>query len=614
MYYSIDQGASWVMMQTYSPALLRGTNFFHIEIELPPQAQTNMTRFRFNQPVFETMGDSWALDNVKVFHYFAPGWKDDPDFTSDKSTSAVLTQQAQCCFDTEHCEQRLSNGETKYCDTNPFFDKQEFRLRQSEAFICFVLFFNILKFVYNSIQDWIVRKRVPFQEEYDLLLKNETLMSYIPAKYRPKKKKDSADSIAEIHRFARESLEARSEAVSSGIADVESHMLKVEEDRKRLQKLIDKQNGKGKKKKRKSDVRESEEARDGAESDGMSTSEIDEETLTRPSVPQRKVVGIRMPFEIEQDRFMRTAFAVGTIGVLVVLFFFKSGTQADYTIVENFNAYGVLDSNVTLLSGGILLFALFCDAKEIYHTLKFVVPLFDSFIPLVTIDSSSEANALYINNYTIGLSDILEAHVFGEEFIRYCVAGYAAGCFPWSIVLLILRDFDLPYDANRMIVPTLGAFLVLRATLGPSIFVKAAFAMRYWLDSDVKVREAVGVAIKADRTYYTAINAAAMISLGGTFFVSIFAASMAGIAFGGLLLFGYFYGALTGCVHGLPIHPWMSLTTIRDGVWLRLKKKERCPCVYWGRYCTDMHSVQELFVIFPKDHVLFMSRLKGMND
>jgi hypothetical protein len=560
------------------------------------------------------MRDSWALDNVKVFHYFENNWKDSAAFKAVKAKSAVLTQQAQCCFDTEHCEKRLSAGDTDTCKTNPFFKKQEFRLRQSEAFICFALFFNILKFVYNSTQDWFVRGRVPFQEEYDFLLRNETIMKYIPAKYRPNKKKASEDSIAEIHRFARESLEARSEAMSSGISDVETHMLKVEEDRKRLQKLIDKQSGKHKKKKRKSDAQEKDEGRDPAESDGMTSSEVDEETLARPAVPQRKIVGIRMPFEIEQDRFMRTAFAVGTVGMLVLLFFYKSGTQADYTIVENFDAYGVLKSNVTILSGGILMFALFCDAKEIYHTLKFVVPIFDSFVPLVTIDSSSEANALYINNYTISLSDILEAHVFSEDFIRYCIAGYAAGCFPWALFLLILRDFDLPYDVNRVVVPALGTFLVLRATLGPSIFVKAAFAGRYWLDSDTKIREAVGVAIKADRTYYTAINASAMISIGGTFFVSIFAANLAGIAFGGLILMGYLYGALTGCIHGLPVHPWMSLTTIRDGVWLRLKKKERCPCVYWGRYCTDMHSVQEMFIIFPKDHVLFMSRLKGINE
>ena len=44
---------------------------------------------------------------------------------------------------------------------------------------------------------------------------------------------------------------------------------------------------------------------------------------------------------------------------------------------------------------------------------------------------------------------------------------------------------------------------------------------------------------------------------------------------------GALYGACTGCIHGLPIKPWMVVTQLKEGVRMRVRKSQRCPCVYW---------------------------------
>jgi hypothetical protein len=64
-------------------------------------------------------------------------------------------------------------------------------------------------------------------------------------------------------------------------------------------------------------------------------------------------------------------------------------------------------------------------------------------------------------------------------------------------------------------------------------------------------------------------------------------------------------------VHGLPIKPWITMTCAEEGTWLRVKKKSRCPCIYWGNWCSDVHETDEVFVIFPEDSVRFFQALKG---
>jgi hypothetical protein len=44
---------------------------------------------------------------------------------------------------------------------------------------------------------------------------------------------------------------------------------------------------------------------------------------------------------------------------------------------------------------------------------------------------------------------------------------------------------------------------------------------------------------------------------------------------------------------------------------MRLRKRQRCPCLYWGRYCTDMHNYDEVSILYVTDEVKFMSMVNG---
>lgn len=632
--YSIDDGDTWVVLASYASSNFRQNSFFHVKEAIPAAGQTMGTKFRFSQPTFESVRDSWALDNVKVYHFFKKDWKGRSAFKTAIETTHDQIQRAQCCFDTEHCETRLSEAEMKECTDIPWFDSPEYQLRGLELFICFALLASIIKFIYNSTENWLLRRRIPFQEEYDYIIRIDALMKWIPAEYRPNRRRD--DTVDEIHQFARDAVKAAEEAANSDILDMDAHLEKVKEEQKKLASLKKKQlSQKSKKKKKKKQEKSAEltlqnveeghaldivpePSSDIEDTKEESNLEIDQENedmehaaILKSIGGPKKYTGLRVPFELENRPEIRMVFATAVVGMLVIFFLYKASTQANYVVVEEVNAYGEIRSEINILSGGVLLFALFLDGKEIYHTLKSVVPLYNSWVPYVTIDSSSDANALYVGPHTISLGDIYEAHAFHQSFAWGCLFGYFMGCFPWCLVLMIIRDQYLAYDVMRIMTPALGSLLLARAILGPAIFCKVFFTLQYGIDFDIKSRESIGISLQTNRTKYSAIHTAFAFAVGGTFFISIFAVDYAAIAFGAFLIVGLAYGTLTGCIHGLPVHPWFIFSTIQDGVWLRLKKKERCPCIYWGRYCTEMHSVQDMFIVFPRDPVTFISRLKG---
>jgi hypothetical protein len=73
---------------------------------------------------------------------------------------------------------------------------------------------------------------------------------------------------------------------------------------------------------------------------------------------------------------------------------------------------------------------------------------------------------------------------------------------------------------------------------------------------------------------FSALVATLVLSLVGVFIGSAFAAEYAGAVFGILIVVGAIYGSFTGCIHSLPIRPWIVLTSLEAGTWLHLKKKQ----------------------------------------
>lgn len=289
-------------------------------------------------------------------------------------------------------------------------------------------------------------------------------------------------------------------------------------------------------------------------------------------------------------------------------------TQENYTLIQPVLIVDKFHGIIEFEAGGILFFALFLDFKEIYHVLLKVVPCTDGLIPFVTLDTTFDVNSLFVGNNRISLEDIKEAHTFSTFFLIFMIAGYILGCLPWCLISMLVRDLYLPFDYMRMLTPTLGSIIVARSILGPALFIKGCLALSAVLDFSLKGREDMGLAFKAQKSRLAAVNMALGFSCIGSLLLCIVWYDLVSMAFPLLLFIGFFYGALTGCSHELTVKPWMLITTITDGVWLKVKQKKRCPCVYWGGYCSDMHDTNEMFIIFPKDPVLFLGRLKGSLD
>ena len=117
-----------------------------------------------------------------------------------------------------------------------------------------------------------------------------------------------------------------------------------------------------------------------------------------------------------------------------------------------------------------------------------------------------------------------------------------------------------------------------------------------------------------ERARLSARTTMAALFLFVTFFGCTFFLDYIPIILGASILLGYVYGLCTGCSHSLPIRPWMYITTLQPGIWLRVAKKQRCPCVYWGAFCTEIHQSDEILVVYPSDEVRFRFVVTGNVD
>eukprot|EP01041_Mallomonas_annulata_P006490 gene6490-13099_t len=649
--YSVDHGESFRDLKYFASPTNRQEKFFPIKIPLPSAAWTNHTQIRFIQITFEDERDGWALDNVKVFHSFQSGWRERNEFRAAVRTTQEFIQHAQCCFDTEWCETRYSTAELESCKNIDGYKQQTFIFRQADIIICIVALVGLAKFIYVSIQNWLMFRRFPFNDEFDDLFKIDYILKIVPPRYRPRK--NLKDLVSNVHQSARMVQNLQDALGDAPVEEDRDAALqrKQEEERQREDENKAKARKEKMKKKRRRELKKK--MKDGNVSGNnfnfllvtdletaeemvvMEESKFSERDRDTPDKSQqfefrasaatmaltsveddikRKNLAMRIPFDIVTSHIWRLSFFVITSLIFVVTFLFKTSSQKDYDLNAYVTAFGAFDGVLSLSSGGLLLFALACDFKELFHTLRYVVPVASNWTPLVTVDISEEISALFVGRNTIKLQDIKEAHLFTTKFVSGCAFAYFVGSLPWCMATLILRDQYLPYGYMRIVIPTIGGILVLRAILGPGIFLKVVFALQYVLDFRVLARQKIGSAFQTTKTYLASFHTALGVSIFGVFLCSAVAAGVAQYAFAVLLVGGATYGAFTGCIHSLPIRPWMVITTLKEGVWLRVKKEQLCPCVYRGRHCTELHQYEEIFVMFPREMLQFMSILKGAQD
>ena len=640
--FSIDQGLTWTMMQHFDAYVWRQETFFPVRFEVPPGSRgaTASTRFQFVQRAFDAARDQWALDNVRVLRYLPPDWHTVQGFTQNVQRTLQWMQRAQCCFDTDWCETRLSLADMDDCSQQfSWYGGRRYLLRGSELYIMIIVLVNIIKFVYISGADYLIKGRMPFYSEWEDLTKMDRFMKYLPARYRPKKTLESFSGNVHLSaRLGAELMDAFKDDEGSGEAKLtkedQDALKKAELERLRKEKKKLKQRMKKKKFQGSSLGQVLPESKAQDEEGGRHNEDEDEdddddepdtrlEMLADPDKKEDKgeteldkfkksnVGMLRQPFDTRVDhrwiKFFRN-YNIFLLGLFTVI---KIGTTSYYEVYQPLLIFGKLRQDLTLTSLGIFFFAFCCDLKELYFALKNIVPCRPEWVPYITIDLQEDISALFIGEHVISLKDIGEIVPFPVSFALFNAMGFFLGCFPWCLFAIILRDQFLNFASMRIVTPALAIIALLRAILGPAFVVKCSFSLFYLLTFDPKLRERAGVACQAIKTRYSAVTGACMIGILTYIMCGIVANEVAMTLFGYGVLAGLFYGAFTGCIHGLPIRPWMVLTCLRGGVWMRVKKKQRCPCLYWGAFCSDMHDADEVFVVYTTDDVRFLGLVKG---
>lgn len=626
--YSIDGGQTFVNMYNFDGWKYRQDNFFPIKFEVPEEAKKAHVRFKFKQYAFEGARDNWALDNVKIFRRFPDTWNEDSWWRQTMSTTKKMIQSAQCCFDTDWCETRLTVEEMDNCGKIfPFWPGRKFLIRGAELFVCICTFINFIKFCYIQTQEWLMRNRYPFHDEYQELIKLEWIYRYIPARYRPKR--SLSDYAADIHLSARLISDLKGEFNDSEgtgeakgkIALIEAEKRNKEKERKkrekrRLRKKMENKNfARAFGNEVKLDDSSSSSSEEEAKDDEAKTKYGSDVMASKMDKFKRQNVAmLRIPFENKVDLYLRKNFLYASLGLMGLITLIKISTTSYYIVHQRIKPYGLFDGDLAVTSAGLIIFAFYCDFKEIYYNLKYIVPARDQWVPLITIDLTDEVNSLFVGHHRVKLDSISDAYTFSRAYILYTLILYYIGAFPFCTLSLILRDQFLDFTNMRLVTPVFGAIIIVRAFLGSGWILKIFWSFRIFFSTDRKTRETLGYSMQSNKTKYSAFLGAGIASVIVLFVFSIVSPEWTGIAFGGALFCGFLYGAGAGCFHSLPLRPWFVLTTLEQGVWLTVKKDERCPCIYWGSSCNDIHGMEETFIVWTTDEAKFMNYVKnGMN-
>ncbi len=542
-----------------------------------------------------------------------------------------------------------------------WYGGRHYFIRGAELYVVICVFLNLFKWVYMCGCEYSLRGRYPFHDEWEDLTKIDKLWQYLPKRFRPKK--NIATMVGDIHQSARLARELQDVFKDD---EGEGELIKSEEDlekerkaakmaakkaQKRLKERMKNKNFRGSALVAESgaNLEALQKKADGVSDDEDEDSDGDEEHKDQnlfdnpggvgdgelDSMPQgggdggdhvkpkdgvedemaefkKTNVGmLRVPFDTKVSWPWITSFRNFVLGTYILFFFIKLSTTSYYVVHQPYMAFGQYPGNMSVTSLGLLLFALVCDGKEIYHVLKKVIPCREDWVPLVTVDLQEEVSSLFIGPHVIELSQISEITAFPDSFAIANAVAYWVGCIPWCMLSVILRDQFLQFKAMRVVSPTLGAIMAVRAILGPGFLVKMTFSFYYLFALDPKTRERFGSALQQEKSITASFWFGVTISFLAWFTASIVLFHLADVAGVIGLVFGILYGGFTGCIHSLPVHPWMYLTILRGGVWMKVKKKQRCPCIYWGSFCTDMHDIDQVFIIWTTDQTKFLNYLKG---
>ena len=102
--YKLSGENYWVVFAIYPVWKFRKDEFTFISENIPTDAMSSGTKFKWNQPSFDSIRDYWALEDVRILSYFSPTWKQTIATQRLQESRRKRIHQIQCCLDTEHCK------------------------------------------------------------------------------------------------------------------------------------------------------------------------------------------------------------------------------------------------------------------------------------------------------------------------------------------------------------------------------------------------------------------------------------------------------------------------------------------------------------------------------
>lgn len=156
----------WITVGTFPAWKYRGLDYTFIAQDIPAEAMSNMTQFRFIQPSFDALRDHWAIDDVRIFANYKSKYQDTAAFNSEYEREKASVHFAQCCFNTQHCsvfDKKQMNFDERECDSIPGFDSDELggkaRLKLTELLMLYLCFAALAKRLYRFIVQRITPSR-----------------------------------------------------------------------------------------------------------------------------------------------------------------------------------------------------------------------------------------------------------------------------------------------------------------------------------------------------------------------------------------------------------------------------------------------------------------------
>ena len=323
---------------------------------------------------------------------------------------------------------------------------------------------------------------------------------------------------------------------------------------------------------------------------------------------------LKQDFDLEVSYKWRFMYFVFGPCAFLAFFVYKFTIGQERVMKQDVEFFGLFNIPFYTTIVLVTLIGAFLDVVEVWNFGREIVCFSNVFLPKIEVDMREEVNKLFIGDEEISLRDINEIHLFDYKFIYIRAFLLLLGILPYNLIVLCIKDLYFPFDIMRIASLFMGTFVIFRSFLTYTLFLKIYHALGWTYNPSFEARDNVGVALSNRTTRLMVFNFGFISFFVISICIAVVDASQwlvgTSIAFIALMIFS----TLLGCSHSLPITPHYILSSLRKGVWIRVNSRVKCPCIYWCAYCSSLHQVDKMMILFPRNEMRFLEMLRGQTE